>query len=295
MSTTEKREPRLYAAAEALAEVDALDGVADAIASKLRDLAGGTAFKNALTGSWLGHPLHPVLTDVAIGTWTSATLLDWVGGRASEPAARRLLGIGVTAAVPTILSGWMDYIDSIYGNPQVKRVGIVHAFANATATTLFGTSLAARRNGAIGRGKALALAGVAVTTVSAYLGGHLSFGNAVGVDQTAFEDPESDWTDVLATGELGERTPRYVEAHGIGVLVVREGGELFALSDRCSHRGGPLHEGKLEDGCVVCPLHGSTFRLRDGSLVRGPSPYPQPLWEARERAGRVEVRPAGQQ
>jgi nitrite reductase/ring-hydroxylating ferredoxin subunit len=75
-------------------------------------------------------------------------------------------------------------------------------------------------------------------------------------------------------------------------MVVRDGGEVFALSDRCSHRGGRLHDGTIEDGCVRCPLHASVFRLRDGSLERGPSPYPQPVWETRVRDGRVEVRPA---
>ena len=76
------------------------------------------------------------------------------------------------------------------------------------------------------------------------------------------------------------------------VLVVRHGGELFALSDTCAHRGGALHEGELVDGCVQCPLHSSRFRLRDGGLVQGPSAYPQPAWETRVRDGRVEVAPA---
>jgi nitrite reductase/ring-hydroxylating ferredoxin subunit len=74
-------------------------------------------------------------------------------------------------------------------------------------------------------------------------------------------------------------------------MLLRQGGEIFALSDRCAHRGGPLHEGTIEDGCVTCPWHASVFRLRDGSLERGPSAYPQPAWETRERDGRIEVRP----
>ena len=81
-------------------------------------------------------------------------------------------------------------------------------------------------------------------------------------------------------------------ADGIPVMLVRDGGAVHALSDRCAHRGGPLHEGEIEDGCVRCPLHGSMFRLRDGSVIQGPSPYPQPVWETRLREGRIEVRPA---
>jgi nitrite reductase/ring-hydroxylating ferredoxin subunit/uncharacterized membrane protein len=292
MSTTELRNPRAYAAAEVLAGVEVLDTPADAIAKKVRELAGGTTFKDVLSGTWLGHPLHPVLTDVAIGSWTSALLLDWLGGRASEPGADRLLGIGLAAAAPTFASGWLEYADSTPGNPRVKRVGLVHALANGTAASLYASSLVARRRGARGRGRLLALGAGAVMTTAAYLGGHLSFANGIGVDQTAFEHPDAEWTDVLAAAELAADAPRCVEVDGVGVLVVRHGGELFALSDTCAHRGGPLHEGELKDGCISCPLHGSTYRLRDGSLVRGPSAYPQPVWEAREQAGRVEVRPA---
>jgi nitrite reductase/ring-hydroxylating ferredoxin subunit/uncharacterized membrane protein len=286
------RTPRAYGAVEALAGVEALDAPADAIAKQVRDLAGGTTFKDALSGSWLGHALHPFLTDLPIGSWTSAVLLDWLGGEESEVAADRLLGIGLAAAAPTFVSGWLDYADSTPGNPPVKRVGLVHALSNGGAATLFALSLSARRNGARGRGRALALAGTAFLTVGGYLGGHLSYASGIGVDQTAFETPEAEWTDVLAAGELAEDAPRCVEADGVAVVVVRHGGALHALSDTCAHRGGALHEGELHDGCITCPLHGSTFRLEDGSLVRGPSAYPQPRWEARERAGRIEVRPA---
>jgi nitrite reductase/ring-hydroxylating ferredoxin subunit/uncharacterized membrane protein len=291
MSVTEITTPR--GAAEALARVDAIDPVADAIAKKVRELTGGTTVKDVLSGTWFGHTLHPVLTDLPIGTWTSAVLLDWLGGKGSEAAADRLLGIGLAAAAPTFASGWLEYADSTPGNPTVKRIGLVHAFGNGGAAALFAASLAARRQGARGRGRMLALAGSALLSASGYLGGHLSFANGVGVNRTAFEQPEAEWSDVLGAAELADDAPGCVEVDGTPVLVVRHGGELFALSDTCAHRGGALHEGKLSDGCIVCPLHGSTFRLRDGGLVRGPSAYPQPAWEARERSGRVEVRPAG--
>jgi nitrite reductase/ring-hydroxylating ferredoxin subunit/uncharacterized membrane protein len=286
------RTPRAYEAVESLAELEALDGPADAIAKQIRNLVPAGPVKDALSGSWLGHALHPVLTDVPIGTWTSALLLDWLGGSGSEQAADRLIGFGLAAAAPTFASGWLEYADSTVGDDAVKRVGIVHAVSNGGAALLFAGSLAARRNGARGRGKLLALAGGALLGAGAYLGGHLSFAEGIGVDQTAFEDPEPEWSDVLAESDLGEGdVVRCVEAEGVAVLLARVGGELFALSDTCSHRGGALHEGTIEDGCVRCPLHSSTFRLRDGALVQGPSAYPQPTWETRVRAGRVEVRP----
>jgi nitrite reductase/ring-hydroxylating ferredoxin subunit/uncharacterized membrane protein len=292
MSHLSSRTPRAYEAVESLAEIEALDAPADAIAKQVRKLVPAGPVKDALTGSWLGHALHPVLTDVPVGTWTSALLLDWLGGRDSAPAADRLIGIGLAAAAPTFATGWLDYADSVVGDETVKRVGIVHAVSNGGAALLFAGSLAARRNGARGRGKLLALAGGALMGAGAYLGGHLSFAEGIGVDRTAFEDADPEWTDVLADAELREGDPRCVEADGVPVLVVRDGGELFALSDTCAHRGGALHEGTIEDGCVRCPLHSSTFRLRDGALIQGPSAYPQPAWETRVQAGRVEIRPS---
>ena len=129
--------------------------------------------------------------------------------------------------------------------------------------------------------------GAGMVGVSGHLGGHLSYAEGVGVDQTAFEDPPEDWAPVMREGELAEGEPRYAEVHGVGVLVVRHDGELAALSNRCTHRGGALDEGEIADGCVTCPLHGSVFRLTDGGVLRGPAAYPQPrLAGAGARRGR---------
>jgi nitrite reductase/ring-hydroxylating ferredoxin subunit len=190
-----------------------------------------------------------------------------------------------------VVSGASDWADSTVGNPAIQRVGVVHAAANVVATTLFAGSLAARRSGARGRGKLLGLAGAAVLTAGGHLGGHLSLAEGIGVDQTAFEQPEDEWKDALDDAELAEAQPQVVDVDGVPVMLVRQHGEVFALSNRCSHRGGPLDEGDLEDGCVVCPWHGSAFRLSDGSLERGPSAYPQPAWETRVEGGRIRVRP----
>jgi nitrite reductase/ring-hydroxylating ferredoxin subunit len=292
MSPAATRLPRSHAAVEQLAQVDTLDGPADFIASKVREIVPNGPVKDALSGTWLGHALHPLLTDVPIGTWTSALLLDWLGGPDSEVAADRLIALGLLAAAPTFASGWVEYADSTVGNESVKRVGIVHALSNGGGAIMMASSLAARRSGARGRGKLLALVGGAFLGLGGFLGGHLSFAEGMGVDQTAFEEPDSDWHDVLAESELAEGEPRCVTVDEVDVLVVRQGGELFALSNRCAHRGGPLHEGEVADGCVTCPWHGSVFRLSDGSVERGPSAYPQPAWEIRANGGRVEVRAA---
>jgi nitrite reductase/ring-hydroxylating ferredoxin subunit/uncharacterized membrane protein len=293
MSTIEARTPSSHRVVERLEGAAALDAPAKAIAKAVRDVLPGGPVKDALSGTWLGHALHPVLTDVPIGTWTSALLLDWLGGRDAEPAADRLIGIGLLAALPTVAAGASDWADSTVGSAAVRRVGLVHATGNGLSATLFAASLVARRRGARAPGRLLALAGGAAMATSGFLGGHLSLARGVGVDETAFDAPPDDWTDVLAEGELAEGQPRAVQVDGIDVMVVRDRGEVKALTDRCAHRGGPLHEGEVHDGCVTCPWHGSTFDLRDGSLVRGPSAYPQPAWQARVREGRIELRPAG--
>jgi nitrite reductase/ring-hydroxylating ferredoxin subunit/uncharacterized membrane protein len=291
MSTSDMRRPRAYEATEALAGVEALDGPADAISGFVRKTIPAGVVKDALSGSWLGHALHPLLTDVPIGLWTSALTLDWVGGRSGEAAADRLIALGVGAAVPTAVSGFTDWADSTVGNEAVTRVGVVHATSNLAAAALFAGSWVARKRGSRGRGKLLALAAGSALGAGGFLGGHLSYAEGVGVDQTAFQQPESDWHDAVAGTDLVDGEPQVADVDGVPVMLLRQGGEVFALSDRCAHRGGPLHEGTIEDGCVHCPLHDSVFRLRDGSLVHGPSAYPQPAWETRERAGRIEVRP----
>jgi nitrite reductase/ring-hydroxylating ferredoxin subunit/uncharacterized membrane protein len=271
-----------------LAALDALDPVGKKLGELVRAATKPRPLKELLSGSWLGHPLHPVLTDVTIGTLTSAVLLDWLGGEDGRPAARKLIGLGLLSATPVVASGASDWGDTEVADESVRRIGLVHATSNALATTLFAASYAARRRGDSGR--LLALAGGAALTAGGYLGGHLSFAEGVGVDHTTFEESPEGWTDVLPEPELQEGKPRCVMADGVAVMVVRRSGELFALSDHCSHRGGPLHEGEVTDTTISCPWHDSVFDLRDGSLIHGPAAYPQPAWDARARAGRIEVR-----
>jgi nitrite reductase/ring-hydroxylating ferredoxin subunit/uncharacterized membrane protein len=250
-----------------------------------------SALKDVLSGTWLGEPLHPPLTDVVIGTWTSALLLDLLGGEQTQKAADGLVGVGVLAAVPTVTAGLSDWAELSGGS---RRVGGVHALGNTTALVLHALSWAARRRGNRASGVALSALGYAVAAFSALLGGHLSFGRGVGVNQTAFEDPPEDWTAVLGEDGLEEGKLIGAQADGVTVLLVRKEGRLYGLIDRCSHRGCSLHEGELKDDAVVCPCHGSTFRL-DGSIVKGPATSPQPALQVRVENGKVEVRAAKSQ
>jgi nitrite reductase/ring-hydroxylating ferredoxin subunit/uncharacterized membrane protein len=285
--------PRAHALSETIGSLSALDGPAAAIAKQIRNILKPGPMKDALSGTWLGHALHPLLTDVPVGTWTSATLLDLFGGKASRPASQRLIGVGLLAAAPTAWTGWSDWADSEPADDQVRRIGIVHAIANGTAVALYGASRVARRRGAHTTGVLLGLAGAGAVGAGGWLGGDLAFARGVGVDETAFERGPEDWTPALDASMLADERPASATVGDVEIVLVRRNGSIHALADRCSHRGGALHDGELLGDCIECPLHGTRFRLDDGSVERGPSAYPQPVYEAREREGRIEVRAAG--
>jgi nitrite reductase/ring-hydroxylating ferredoxin subunit/uncharacterized membrane protein len=263
-----------------------LDEVADPVADSVRHALDRQPVKDLLSGTWLGHPLHPILTDLPIGFWTSAFTLDLVGGKRSRRAATQLVAWGVLSAVPTALSGAADWGDT---TGPARRVGLVHATANTTALALYAASWWSRVRGRHARGVALGLAGATAATVGGYLGGHLLQTLGVGVDHAAASRPPSDWTRVAAVDEVSD-APRRVLAGETPVMVLRHRGEVSALDGRCPHRGAPMDEGEIRDGCITCLWHGSIFRLDDGALVQGPSTVPLPAYECRVTHDGVEVR-----
>jgi nitrite reductase/ring-hydroxylating ferredoxin subunit/uncharacterized membrane protein len=275
---------------ERIASAQELDQVTGPLAKLVGRATAPAAIKNALSGNWLGHQLHPLLTDVTIGAWTSVPVIDLVGGSGGADAARLLTGFGILSAVPTAASGLSDWSET-YG-PEM-RVGLIHAAGNVVGLALQIASYLARRRGRRVRGAALSLAGLGVAGAAGYLGGHLVYALGVGVNHAAFEHRPSDWTDVADAGALEDSRPLRVEAADIPVVVVKDGDRLYALSATCVHAGGPLDEGELVDGCLKCPWHASTFRLEDGRAVRGPATVDQPVWEARIHDGRLQVRAEG--
>jgi nitrite reductase/ring-hydroxylating ferredoxin subunit/uncharacterized membrane protein len=245
-----------------------------------------TVAKDLLSGTWLGHPVHPPLTDLVVGSWTSALLLDVFGGVGTRRASGLLLRAGLLAAVPTAASGASDWAELRGGT---RRVGLVHALGNTTVLTLQVLSLRARRRGDHRLGVGLSTAAMGVAGLAAWLGGHLSFARGVGVNQTAFDEFPADWTPLVPERELAAGRPVRGEAQGVGVMLARHHGEIRAIADRCSHRGCSLAEGTLREGTITCRCHGSTFTL-DGRIVNGPATAPQPSLEVRVREGVVEVR-----
>lgn len=265
----------------------ALDKVAKPVAGLVGKAVQPRAVRNLLSGTNLGHPAHPMLTDLPIGAWSMSALLDIFGGATAEQAADLLVGAGILSAVPTAATGLNDWSDTIGGE---RRIGAVHATANVAALSLYVASLIARRAGGRGAGKMLGLAGFGVMVVGAYLGGHLSFARGVNVNHTFLEHRSHEWTTVLAEAELAEGEMRRVSVGEASVLLARDDGQIHALANTCSHAGGPLDEGELADGCVICPWHASTFRLTDGHIVRGPASIPQPAYQTRVRDGKIEIR-----
>ncbi|MFI8305429.1 Rieske 2Fe-2S domain-containing protein [Streptomyces sp. NPDC085927] len=262
------------------------DTAIDVLTGKVRALPLGRA-RDALHGRWLGHPVHPLMVQVPIGSWMSAAVLDLLPGRSRE--AGLLVGVGLAAAGPAALAGAVDWAEL---RRQQTRVGLVHAVANAAAVGLYGASLLCRLTGRSGAGRTYGFLGLTAVGLGGMLGGHLAYRQASGANH-AEEVPHvvsEGWHRIGTVDEFPAGEPVRRAVDDVPVLVVREiGGTFHALAERCSHLAGPLSEGTVADGCVRCPWHGSVFRLSDGWNVQGPATAPQPAFDARVVDGHVEV------
>lgn len=273
-----------------------LDPLAETVQSGLTALieAGGEqarSVKSFLNGVWLGHPLHPAISDLPVGAWMTGFVLDLVGARRGADAA---IAAGVVAAVPTALAGAADWHDTV---DRDRRIGMAHALLNSAALTLFVGSVVARRRGSRGLGMALSTAGLAIATGGAYLGGDLVFSQGTNVRRNAWDPEPRDWQVAARASDLAEGTLTggevEIDGRTVPVVLLKRGGEIYALNGTCAHAGGPLAEGSLvNETCLQCPWHGSEFDMRTGVVLQGPSAYPQPVFQARLRDGSVEVRVA---
>jgi nitrite reductase/ring-hydroxylating ferredoxin subunit/uncharacterized membrane protein len=268
-----------------------LDAPGKALGKLVRTAASSSqTLKDAISGTWLGHAVHPMLTDVVIGSFTSATLLDLLGGEDADDAAQRLIAVGIAAYGPTALTGASDWADTEIADERVRRVGLVHAAGNLVALSLYSASLARRRQGERTQGVLLGVAGAAVMMTGGYLGGHMSLRKGVGPDQTVFDPGPTDWTPAADAAQLPEGRPTRVVVDETPVLLLKQGANTYAIHDRCSHRGCSLSEGQVEGTEIVCGCHGSRFDLRNGALIGGPATTGQPAFQVRESNGRLEIR-----
>jgi nitrite reductase/ring-hydroxylating ferredoxin subunit/uncharacterized membrane protein len=250
----------------------------------LLDLPEARPVKDFLHGTWLGHSLHPVLTDLPIGFWSGSLLLDLVGAGRS---AGVLSAAGSAAAVATAVTGVTDWTVT---DGREKRLGLLHGLLNVAGLGLQLASLQARLARRRVRAVGLSAAGLTVSSAAAWLGGELVFGRGISVNHDAWTAGPEKWTAVLPESELPDAAPRKVEVEGRAVLLYREGPRVFAMENACAHAGGPLDEGAARDGVITCPWHGSQFALRDGALLHGPSTFSQLRLQARITKGQVEVR-----
>jgi nitrite reductase/ring-hydroxylating ferredoxin subunit len=250
----------------------------------------GTELKVFLNGTWLGHPLHPLLTDVALGSWTASTLLDLADGARRGELARGadlLVALGCASGVAAAASGLADWEDQ---EGRERDVGTAHAIINTSALLLFSTSLALRLRGSRGAAFGFSLLGLGAATTGGYLGGHLVFGLGTGVNRNAFTSGPKAWRAVADEEEVAEGARIRKQVGNNQVLLTRLGGEFCAVSAICSHAGGPLDELAIEDGQLHCPWHGSSFDVRSGRVTHGPATAPLPAFEVRIKEGKVEIR-----
>ncbi|MGH9411073.1 MAG: DUF2231 domain-containing protein [Vicinamibacterales bacterium] len=276
-------------------DLPVVDAIAEPLSNAVREVykaAGpaGEQAKNAMHGVWLGHPLHPVFTDVPLGAWTTALALDAAAN--GDPGLRRAstfaIGVGLLGALGAAVTGLTDWSET---QGQSRRTGLVHGLLNITATSLMTAAYFQRRGSARETGRTCAWSGYAIAVAAAYLGGDLVYEQRLGVTHADIEPPDA-FTLVAPSSALAENAMIRARAGDADILLVRQHGRVFAMAHACAHLGGPLSEGTLEDGSVVCPWHGSQFALEDGRVLDGPSTHDQPCLVVRERDGQIEVKPA---
>jgi nitrite reductase/ring-hydroxylating ferredoxin subunit/uncharacterized membrane protein len=259
-----------------------------------RVLEGGDPARklvDLLHGTWLGHPLHPVLTDFAIGAWIGGAVLDLLSisrrSRSLEKAADQLTGLGTIAAVPTALAGIADYSTI---PTRAMSTGAAHGLLNATALVLYLLSSLSRKAGIRSLGLFLSSLALGLLAISGYLGGELAFKYKVGVNKQEEPGGPADWAIVMSEASLPEGEPRRVSVEGVPILLYRYGGAVYAIGATCGHDGGPLDQGKFDGLCVECPWHQSVYDLRDGSVIHGPTTYSAASYDTRIVNGNIQLR-----
>lgn len=270
-------------------EADTLDRVSVPMQRAAERIPEGKV-RDTLHGVQLGHPAHPLLAQLPIGTWTAAVLLDALPG--TGRSAHWLVNIGLATAVPTALTGLADWSRQ---HERQRRVGVVHAASNSLGTLLFGASSLARARHRGTLGKVLAAVGLCAVGVGGYLGAHIAYYRAGGANRADYliDQMPRDWQEIGSLDAFEEGRPTLVGLGPVPVVAVRTGDSVRALVATCTHMGGPLSEGDLEGDCIRCPWHGSLFHLVDGSVARGPATAAQEALEVSVQDGAVLARPRG--
>ena len=247
--------------------------------------------KSILNGTWLGHALHPVLTDIPIGAWSCTAVLDVASLNAESngiaQAADIAMALGILGATGAVVTGATDWSDL---DGTDRRVGLMHGLINSGILLTNIGSLALRLTGRRRAGIALSTVGYLASLISAYLGGELSFAKGIGVNHNAWEGGSDEYVPVMNMEDLDEGKLTRVDVAGIPAVLYKQGSTIYAIGAVCTHLAGPLDEGTCENGEVTCPWHGSRFRMSDGAVINGPAVYAQPTFAVRVRNGKIELR-----
>lgn len=279
------------------------DRISDGLQNLIKALIGSNRrpprrFKTLLSGTWLGHPLHPAITDVPIGAWMIAAIFDiiWLVAPASAEWAARgaevAVLIGILGALGAAVTGMSDWSDT-YG--AERTVGLYHAALNVLAVIFYIVSFVLRLTIPTGESIVAAILGflgVVSVLIAAYLGGDMVFGKATGVNHTVWPEGTHEYVPVLPVAEMPESALKRVEVAGVPVVLLKLGAKYFAIAATCSHAGGPLDEGELQGEVVQCPWHGSRFRLADGKAITGPATASQPRYDVQVRDGMILLKQA---
>ncbi|WP_247656909.1 Rieske 2Fe-2S domain-containing protein [Micromonospora sp. U56] len=269
----------------------ALDPVGDRLQRAVQSTLRGQRVRDLLHGVWLGHPLHPAMVQVPVGAWISAAVLDLLPGQ--RRAATTLVGLGTVSALPAAVAGLNDW--AALARDQ-RRVGLVHAASNSVALVFYASSLAARMRGRHGMGRALAYLGLTAASTGAYIGGHLAYKQGAQVNQSISElhRMTDEWKAIADLATLPQRELITREVDDVSVILYRHGDDVTVMLERCPHQSGPLGEGEVQEieghACVVCPWHGSTFRLNGGEVVHGPAANDQQLLPTRVVDGILQTK-----
>ncbi|MFI7076547.1 Rieske 2Fe-2S domain-containing protein [Micromonospora sp. NPDC049903] len=272
-------------------QASGLDRFGDRLQRAVQGTLRGQRVRDLLHGVWLGHPLHPAMVQVPVGSWMSAAVLDLMPGQ--RRAATALTTIGTVSALPAAVAGLNDW--AALSRDQ-RRVGLVHAASNTVALVLYSGSVAARFSGRHQLGRTLGWLGLGAAGAGAYLGGHLAYkqGAQVNVSVSDLHLISDGWHSVAEMATLPQRQLVTRKVDDVSVILYRHGEDVTVMLERCPHQSGPLGEGEVTEidghACVVCPWHGSTFRLNGGEVVHGPSGNDQQTLPTRVVEGRVEAR-----
>lgn len=270
------------------------------------------SLKDILEGKPLRSPLHPALVHLPVALFPISLLLDaasWVFPSGEPHLVRSAfitLAAGLVTAVFAAIFGIVDYTE-IRADHPAKRTATLHMLLNLIAVGLFALGAGLRYGNLDAASTALAplvlsVLALGILGYSGYLGGHLVYSDGVGVGRHHRDTPLPEHTvhvqrgtspsaSVAESSTLHEGETLRVDIDGTVLTVARTGTQICAFQEFCTHRFGPLSEGKLEAGQIVCPWHGSRFDTRTGKVTQGPAKVDLRTARAEIRDGKIWLEP----